>query len=79
MAVQGSDLARAATARYNLLFLVQSAVIAKSEDDTEAVKALVAAAKTGEVQFQRAVQTAREDREPATGRAAPVERLTEAG
>lgn len=34
-------------------------MIADFEDDTEAVKALVAAAKPGDVQFQRAAQTAR--------------------
>jgi ParB family chromosome partitioning protein len=79
LTVRGSELARAATARYDFLTLEQSAVIADFEQDTEAVKALVAAAKQGDVQFQRAAQTAREDRERAAGRAALVASLTEAG
>lgn len=79
LAVQGSELARAATARYDFFTLEESAVIAEFEDDTEVVKALVAAAKQGDVQFQRAVQTARENRERATGRAALVKSLTEDG
>jgi len=77
LAVRDSELARAATARYDFLTLEQSAVIADFEDDTEVVKALVAAAKQGEVQFQRAAQTAVEDRERAAGRAALVTGLTE--
>ena len=79
LAVRGSELARAATARYDFLTLEQSAVIADFEDDTEAVTALVAAAKQGAVQFQRAAQTATEDRERATRRAALLDSLTEAG
>lgn len=77
--MRGSELARAATARYDFLTLEQSAVIADFDEDTEAVKALVAAAKQGDVQFQRAAQTAREDRERAQGRAALLAVLTEAG
>ena len=79
LAVRGSELARAATARYDFLTLEQSAVIADFEDDTEAVKALVAAAKQGDVQFQRAAQSAAEDRDRAHGRAALLDALTEAG
>lgn len=47
--MRDSELARAATARYDFLTLEQSAVIADFEDDTEAVKAPVAAAKQGDV------------------------------
>lgn len=79
LTVRDSELARAATARYDFLTLEQSAVIAAFEDDTEAVKALVAAAKQGDVQFQRAAQSAIEDRERAAGRAALLDSLTEAG
>lgn len=79
LTVRDSELARAATARYDFLTLEQSAVIAAFEDDTEAVKALVAAAKQGDVQFQRAAQSATEDRERAAGRAALLDSLTEAG
>ncbi len=79
LTVSDSELARAATARYDFLTLEQSAVIADFEDDTEAVKALVAAAKQGEVQFQRATQAAVEDRERAADRAALVDTLTQAG
>jgi ParB family chromosome partitioning protein len=79
LAVRGSELARAATARYEFLTLEQSAVIADFEENTEAVKALVAAAKQGEVQFQRAAQQAAEDRDRAAEHAALVAALTEAG
>lgn len=78
LTVRGSDLARAATARYDFLTLEQSAVIADFDVDTEAVKVLVAAAKQGDVQFQRAAQTATEDRERAAGRSALLDTLTEA-
>ena len=83
LSVRDSELARAATARYDVLTLEQSAVIAEFDTgvdaDTEAVMALVAAAKQGDVQFQRAAQTAREDRERAAGRAALLDTLTAAG
>jgi ParB family transcriptional regulator, chromosome partitioning protein len=79
LTVRGSELARAATARYDFLTLEQSAVIADFDGDTEAVKALVAAAKQGDVQFERAAQKAGENRERAAGRAALVDTLTEAG
>lgn len=79
LTVRDSELARAATARYDFLTLEQSAVIAAFEDDTNAVKALVAAAKQGAVQFQRAAQTAAADRERATRRSALLDSLTEAG
>jgi ParB family chromosome partitioning protein len=77
--VRASELARAATARYNFLTLEQSAVIADFDEDPEAVKALVAAAKQGDVQFQRAAQTACQDRDRAQGRAALLDALTAAG
>lgn len=79
LAVRDSELARAATARYDFLTLEQSAVIADFDDDTETIKALVAAAKQGDVQFQRAVQTAVEDRERAARHAALLQTLTESG
>ena len=51
VSVMGSDLAKAAAGRYEFLTLPQAATIAQYEDDPEAVKALVAAAKEGEVSF----------------------------
>jgi ParB family chromosome partitioning protein len=65
LAIRDSELARAATARYDFLTLDQSATIADFEQNVEAVKALVAAAKQGDVQFQHAVQAATEARDKA--------------
>lgn len=79
LSVRDSELARAATARYDFLTLEQSAVIAAFDDDTEVVKTLVAAARQGDVPFQRAAQAAREDRGRAAARAALLDSLTAAG
>ena len=60
LAVAGSDLARAAQERYDLT-LDQASALAEFEDDTEAVKTLVAAAKLG--RFEHALSTARQRRD----------------
>jgi ParB family chromosome partitioning protein len=56
---------------------VQAAVVAEFEDDTEAVKALVAAAKTG--QFDHTAQRLRDARDEATRRAEIEAALRDAG
>jgi ParB family transcriptional regulator, chromosome partitioning protein len=60
LTVMGSELARHAAARYDWLDLTQAAVVAEVEDDPEAVKALIAAAKTG--QFDHVAQRIRDKR-----------------
>ncbi|SDN99748.1 chromosome partitioning protein, ParB family [Klenkia soli] len=47
LAVHGSELARAASARYAFLDLTQAAVVAEFDTDPEAVKALVVGAREG--------------------------------
>jgi ParB family chromosome partitioning protein len=61
MSVAGSELAKAASERYDFLTLEQAAVVAEFEDDTEAVKGLILAAKDGG--FDHSAQRLREDRE----------------
>lgn len=61
LSVAGSDLARAAACRYDYLDLVQAAAVAEFESDTAAVKALVAAAKTG--RFDHVAQQLRDRRD----------------
>ncbi len=61
LSVVGSDLAKAAVSRYDFLDLVQAAAVAEFESDTEAVKALVAAAKTG--RFDHVAQQLRDRRD----------------
>jgi ParB family transcriptional regulator, chromosome partitioning protein len=77
LAVAGSDLAKAATARYEFLDLTQAAVIAEFEDDAEAVKRLVAAASTGK-QFEHVTQQLRDARTETERQAAFTQRLLEA-
>ena len=67
--VIGSDLAKAATARYDFLTLPQAAALAEFEDDTEAVKALVVAAKEGEGRFHHALQRLRDSRDKRAAQA----------
>jgi ParB family transcriptional regulator, chromosome partitioning protein len=61
IAVAGSELAKAASERYDFLTLEQAAVVAEFEDDAEAVKKLVVAAERG--RFDHVAQQLREDRE----------------
>lgn len=57
-----SKLATAAAGRYDFLNLIQSAAIAEFDDDTEAVKALVASARQGEGHFSHLLQQLRDKR-----------------
>jgi hypothetical protein len=66
LAVTRSDLAKAASVRYELT-IDQAAAVAEFDDDAEVVKALVAAAKTG--QFAHVLERARQDRDDAAQRA----------
>ena len=61
----GSTLAKAAVGRYDFLDLVQAAVLAEFDatDDSDTVKALVAAAKSEPGQFEHIAQRARDARE----------------
>jgi ParB family chromosome partitioning protein len=59
--VAGSDLAKAASERYDFLTLEQAAVVAEFEDDPDAVKRLVVHARDGG--FDHVAQGMREDRE----------------
>ena len=77
LTVMGSELARHATARYDWLTLEQAAVVAEVQDDTEAVKALIAAAKTG--QFDHVAQRIRDTRAEQARRQAKAEELTAQG
>jgi ParB family chromosome partitioning protein len=77
LAVAGCDLAKAATVRYEFLDLAQAAIVADFADDTEAVKALVVAAKNG--QFDHTAQRLRDDRAEARRRTAVATELREAG
>ncbi len=72
-----SDLAKAATMRYEFLDLVQAATVADFDDDPDTVKALVAAASTG--QFEHAAQRARDERERTQRRQAFAAELGERG
>jgi ParB family transcriptional regulator, chromosome partitioning protein len=51
-AVATSELAKAATARYEFLSLEQAAAVAEFEDDREAAKALITAASSGRFEHQ---------------------------
>jgi ParB family chromosome partitioning protein len=61
IAVAGSELAKAASERYDFLTLEQAATLAEFEDDGEAIKKLVVAAKDG--RFHHVAQRLREDRQ----------------
>jgi ParB family chromosome partitioning protein len=75
-AVAGSKLARAAGDRYEL-DLAQAAAVAEFEDDTERVKALVAAAKTG--QFEHALAQIRQEDENNAARQELIDALAAEG
>ncbi len=76
LSVAKSELAAKATDRYDLT-LDQAATLAEFEDDTETVKALIAAAKTG--QFEHVAQRARQDRDEAAEKAPIIEALSADG
>jgi ParB family transcriptional regulator, chromosome partitioning protein len=77
LTVAGSDLAKAAADRYDFLDLTQAALIAEFASDTDAVAALVAAAKDG--RFDHVAQRLRDDRAEQTRRDALAQELTAAG
>jgi ParB family chromosome partitioning protein len=77
MSVSGSDLAKAAAHRYDFLSLEQAAVVAEFDDDDEAVKALVAAAKAGG--FDHIAQRLRDDRKEQQARAVVTAELDATG
>lgn len=77
LAVAGSQLAQAATVRYDFLDLAQAATVAEFEDDPEAVKALVVAARGG--QFEHTAQRLRDARAEAAERHRVADRLQAAG
>jgi ParB family transcriptional regulator, chromosome partitioning protein len=61
MSVAGSELAKSASERYDFLTLEQAAAVAEFQDDPEAVKRLILAAKEGG--FDHTVQWLRKDRQ----------------
>ena len=77
LSVARSDLAKAATLRYEFLDLVQAATVADFEDDPDTVTALVAPASIS--QFEHAAQRARDERERTQRRQAFAAELGEHG
>ncbi len=77
LTVIGSEMARHAAARYDWLDLTQAAVVAEVQDDPEAVKALIAAAKSG--QFDHVAQRVRDARAEKARRQARTDELTAQG
>ncbi|MFC4948671.1 ParB/RepB/Spo0J family partition protein [Pseudonocardia sp. GCM10023141] len=75
--VSASELAAKAAQRWDFLDLEQVAAVAEFEADPAAVKAIVAAAKSG--QFDHAVQRLRDDRADAAAQEAVRVQLVEAG
>jgi ParB family chromosome partitioning protein len=71
-----SEVARAAVARYDFLTLDQAAEVAQWDDDTEAVTALVAAAKLGPVAFARAKAATQDAAQDRAARAAALDGIT---
>ncbi|MFQ1004404.1 ParB/RepB/Spo0J family partition protein [Modestobacter sp. SSW1-42] len=77
LAVNASELARAATARYDFLDLAQAATVAEFDADPEAVKALVIGARDG--RFDHVAQRLRDERTAAAHRAGVAEQVRKAG
>jgi ParB family chromosome partitioning protein len=75
--VAGSDLAKAASERYDFLTLEQAAAVAEFQDDGEAVKRLILAAQQGG--FDHHVQRLREDRQEKIEIAKAEAELTKQG
>ncbi|MGL5858781.1 MAG: ParB/RepB/Spo0J family partition protein [Angustibacter sp.] len=78
LVVAGSELAANAAQRWDYLTLDQAAILAEFEDDPEAVKALMVAAKEGHG-FEHTAQRLRDAREDAAAIAAMTEELTAKG
>ena len=77
LAVAGSELAKAATARYDFLTLEAAAALAEFQDEPEIVKELVVAAKNG--RFDHTVQRLRDTRAERAAQAAARSALEAAG
>ncbi len=77
IAVASSELAKEAAARYDFLSLEKASAVAEFEDDRDAVKALVVAAKEG--RFEHTLQRLRDDREERASRQEAETALTELG
>ncbi|SCX60492.1 chromosome partitioning protein, ParB family [Klenkia marina] len=73
LAVTSSQLARAATARYEFLDLAQAAVVADFDADPDAVTALVVAARDG--RFDHVAQRLRDERTDRAARTVVADRL----
>ena len=78
LAVAGSELAQKAAERWDFLTLDQAATLAEFEDDPEAVKALMVAAKDGHG-FDHSAQRLRDARADAAAIAVMAEKLTAEG
>lgn len=78
LTIAGSELAEKAAQRWDYLTLGQAATLAEFEDDAEAVKALMLAAKEGHG-FEHTTQRLRDEREDAAAIAAATEKLTGKG
>ena len=77
LSVGASELASATASRYDFINLEQAAVVAEFEDDAEAVKALVVAARNGG--FDHLTQRLRDDRAERAVNDAEVRRLADQG
>lgn len=78
LTVAGSELAQKAAQRWDFLTLDQAATLAGFDDDPEAVKALMVAAKDGHG-FDHTAQRLRDAREDAAAITAMTEKLTAQG
>jgi ParB family chromosome partitioning protein len=74
-----STVAKGAAERYDFLTLDAASALAEFEGDTDTVKALVAAAKTSEGQFDHVLQRARDAREEAAQITALREQIAQDG
>lgn len=77
LAVTASELARAATARYDFLDLAQAATVAEFDTNPDAVQALVVAARDG--RFDHVAQRLRDDRAATANRATAADQLRKTG
>ena len=79
LAASRSELAKGAAQRYDFLTLDQAAAVAEFDADMAVVKALVAAARSGDGEFRHVLQRARDDRDEAAQIAVITEQLATAG
>lgn len=79
LATAKSDLAMGAAKRYDFLTLEMAAAVAEFDEQPDTVKALIAAAKTGEGEFDHCLQRARDERDEQARVAEIVAELTAAG